>query len=125
MNPLDRTRGDEQPLLGGRQTPGVVRVGRTVRRPPGKNTGLVRKLLRHLEAAGFDGAPRFLGMDEQGREILTFVEGEVPHDYGSNSPSDAKLANVARLIRHFHDATAGSALAAGAEIVAHNELGPP
>jgi aminoglycoside phosphotransferase (APT) family kinase protein len=28
------------------------------------------------------------------------------------------------MIRRFHDATAGSALAAGAEIVAHNELGP-
>src|SRR3712207_6979320 len=63
-------------------------------------------------------------LDEWGREILTFVEGEVPHDFGSYSPSDAKLANATRLIRRFHDATAGSALAAGAEIVAHNELGP-
>ncbi len=28
------------------------------------------------------------------------------------------------MIRRFHDVTAGSALAGGAEIVAHNELGP-
>jgi len=65
-----------------------------------------------------------LGVDERGRENLTLVEGEVPHDHGNYSPSDARLANAARLIRRFHDATAGSALAAGAEIVAHTELGP-
>ncbi len=101
-----------------------VRVGDTVRRFTGPHSPFVHYLLRHLEAVGFGGAPRLLGVDEWGREILTFVEGEVPHDFGSYSPSDAKLANAARLIRRFHDATAGSALAAGAEIVAHNELGP-
>ena len=114
----------ETPLAGGRRTAGVVRVGDTVRRPTGPHSPFVHDLLRHLEAVGFGGAPRLLGVDEWGREILTFVEGEVPHDYGSYSPSDAKLANAARLIRRFHDATADSALAAGAEIVAHNELGP-
>jgi aminoglycoside phosphotransferase (APT) family kinase protein len=84
----------------------------------------VHDLLRHLEAIGFEGALRLLGVDGRGREILTFVEGEVPHDYGSYSPSHALLTNAAAMIRRFHDATAGSPLAAGREIVAHNELGP-
>lgn len=65
-----------------------------------------------------------LGVEEQGREVLTFVEGEVLHDHDGYEPSDAMLANAARLIRRFHDATAGSRLAGGAEIVCHNELGP-
>jgi len=116
--------GEELPLAGGRQTPGVVRVGNTVRRPTGPHSPFVHDLLRYLEAVGFEGAPRLLGVDERGREILTFVEGEVPHDHGEYSPADARLANVASMIRRFHDATAGSVLAAGAEIVAHNELGP-
>jgi aminoglycoside phosphotransferase (APT) family kinase protein len=116
--------GTEFPLEGGRQTPGIVRVGKTVRRPTGPNTPFVHDLLCYLEAVGFGGAPRLLGVDEKGREILTYVEGEVPHYQGAYSLSDARLANVAALIRRFHDATAGSALAAGAEIVAHNELGP-
>ena len=55
---------------------------------------------------------------------MSFVEGEVHHDHGEYRPSEARLARVAALIRQFHEATAGSALAADAEIVAHNELGP-
>ena len=116
---------EETPLLGGCQTAGVVRVGDTVRRPLGPRSPFVHDLLRHLEAVGFGGAPRLLGVDGRGREVLTFVEGEVPHDDGGKRPlSDARLANAAAMIRRFHDATAGSALAAGAEIVAHNDLGP-
>jgi hypothetical protein len=38
----------------------------------------VHALLRHLAAAGFDGAPRVLGIDAQGREVLSYLEGEVP-----------------------------------------------
>ena len=54
----------------------VVRVGNTVRRAPGPWTPAVHALLRHLERAGFLGAPRARGFDERGREVLTFVEGE-------------------------------------------------
>ena len=118
------TANEEVPLAGGHQTAGVVRVGDTVRRPTGPHSPFVHDLLRHLEAVGFGGAPKFLGVDGRGREILTYVEGKVPHDHATYSPSDARLANAAAMIRRFHDATEGSALAAGAEIVAHNELGP-
>lgn len=114
----------EIPLVGGQQTRGIVRVGDTVRRPLGPNSPFVHNLLRYLEASGFSGAPKFLGVDEWGREILSFVEGGVPHDYGLYSPSEPRLVKVAALIRHLHDVTAGSELAAGAEVVAHNELGP-
>lgn len=114
----------ELPLVGGRQTQGVVRIGDTVRRPTGPHSPFVHDLLRYLQAVGFEVAPRLLGVDERGREILTFVEGEVPHGQGSRPPSDARLANAAATIRRLHDATAGSPLADGAEIVAHNELGP-
>lgn len=64
-------------FVGGRQSSGVVRVGDTVRRPLHRNSEFVHALLRHFEAVGFDGAPRLLGVDDQGREILTYVEGEV------------------------------------------------
>ena len=46
---------------------GAVRVGNTVRRAAGWWTLAVHALLRHLEQAGFDGAPRVLGFDERGR----------------------------------------------------------
>ena len=36
----------------------------------------VHALLAHLADKGFTAAPRPLGFDEQGREVLTFLEGE-------------------------------------------------
>jgi hypothetical protein len=85
----------------------VVRVGGTVRRPVGPHSPLVHALLAHLEAAGFDGAPRFLGIDRAGREVLSYIEGEVA---GRPRPpwiaDEARLASVGRLVRAYDDAAA-------------------
>ena len=68
----------EEPLPGGNASTGVMRVGDTVRRPAGPHTPAVHELLLYLRAAGFEGAPRPLGIDERGREVLTFIRGTVP-----------------------------------------------
>src|SRR4051795_3341979 len=113
----------EVPLLGGRITPGVVRVGDTVRRPQGPHSEFVHALLTHLESTAFDAAPRFLGIDEQSREVLSYIHGEVPDDLDA-ALSDDQIAAAARLIRRFHDATAGSDLAGSEEVVCHNDISP-
>jgi hypothetical protein len=102
----------------------VVRVGDTIRRPPAPS--FVHRLLDHLAAHDWPGAPRYLGIDEQGREILTYVDGEVPWRPALEAGvrTDAALARVARLVREFHDLTAGTDLAGGAEVVCHNDLSP-
>lgn len=64
----------EEPLAGG-VVNSVARVGNTVRRSSGPWTPAVHALLDHLRAAGFPYAPRVLGTDAAGREILTYVEG--------------------------------------------------
>jgi aminoglycoside phosphotransferase (APT) family kinase protein len=110
----------EIPLEGGRVTPGVVRVGETVRRPQNPNSEFVHELLLHLESVGFDAAPRFVGIDEQGREILSFREGDVPDNIRPDY-SDDVLAAAARLLRSFHDATRGWR---GADVVCHNDYSP-
>jgi hypothetical protein len=98
----------EVPLLGGDVTEGVVRVGDTVRRPLNPNSALIHALLRYLEAAGFSGAPRFLGIDTAGREVLSYVEGEVA---GRPRPrwiaDEDRMLSVARLVRAYDDAAAG------------------
>jgi hypothetical protein len=95
----------EVPLLGGDVTEGLVRVGATVRRPVQANSKLVHALLRHLEDVGFTGAPRFLGIDNAGREVLTYIEGEVA---GRPRPAwiadEDRLASVGRLVRAYDDA---------------------
>jgi Phosphotransferase enzyme family len=98
----------EIPLTGGNVAAGVVRVGDTVRRPSGPWTPAVHALLRHLHAVGFRGAPRPLGIDDRGREVLTFTPGVVPwpSHFDVLEPAD-RLARVGRLIRDLHDAAAG------------------
>src|SRR5262245_65325758 len=98
-------------------TPGVVRVGDTVRRPMGANAEYVHALLVHLEQSGFEGAPRYLGVDRKGREILSFIEGFSPPHNGFELSEEAVRAG-ARLVRDVHDLTQGSAFAAGSEVAA-------
>jgi len=93
-----------EPLWGGRTTLGVVKIGETVRRPATPNSVFVRSLLMHLELSGFAGAPRYLGMDEDNRDVFSYLPGEVPSELGERE--DQVLQAAARLIRGFHDATA-------------------
>lgn len=98
----------EIPLPRGDVTEGVVRVGATVRRPRGAHSAAVAGYLRHLESVGFDGSPRWLGVDEQGRDILEYMEGDVPGAPPEPwSATDEVLAGVGRLLRALHDASAG------------------
>ncbi len=99
---------DEEPLVGDGVTTGIVRIGDTVRRPVRPFTRTVHALLQHLHDAGFDAAPRPLGFDDQGREMLTFLAGDVPReplpDYATR---DEVLVALARLIRREHPAAHG------------------
>lgn len=95
-------------LAGGDVTDGVVRVGDTVRRPRGPWSSAVASYLRHLEQVGFAGAPRFIGIDERGRDILEFIPGEVPSQpvrepWAATMPV---LVAIAALLRRLHEASA-------------------
>ena len=73
---------------------------------------------------GFGGAPRFLGLDERGREILSFLPGSVPADLGDYD--DAQLRMAAALLRQFHDATTTMPLVRRSrfEVACHNDWAP-
>jgi Phosphotransferase enzyme family len=99
----------EQTLPGGR-TSGTVRVGDTVRRPVRPWTASVTGVLQHLAGAGFDAAPRTLGTDELGREVLTYLPGNTVGDqlpWPEWIRSDEALTDVGRWLRRLHDTTAG------------------
>ena len=101
------TGGEEEtPLQGGTANRGrVTRVGGTVRRPQTTGSPAVHALLQHLEEKGFDGAPRHLGEDPAGREVLTWVEGEVPiQPTPAWAWTDDALVSVAQLLRRYHEA---------------------
>jgi hypothetical protein len=97
----------------------------------------IHSLLRHLEEVGFDGAPRVVGsgFEPDGRETLSYVEGEVI------DPSPWTIegaAAVGVLVRGLHDATAsyrppgdaiwppwyGRSLGGSARIISHCDIAP-
>jgi hypothetical protein len=98
----------EEVLTGGTANRGsVVRIGDTVRRPMRTTSPAAHALLTHLERAGFPGAPRFLGIDEEGREVLSYIDGVAPTPpYPRWALTDRVLVEVARLLRDFHDVVA-------------------
>ncbi|WP_205325059.1 phosphotransferase [Glycomyces sp. YM15] len=116
---------DEIPLAGGFINEVVLKDG-SVRRPVGPHSPFTHRLLEHFERCGWQGAPRLLGLDEQGREILTFVGGHVPYnlDRSPYAETDASLNRLATMVRQFHDLTADTDLCGDAETVCHNDLAP-
>lgn len=99
----------EEPLGGGIANAGqVVRVGPHVLRPSSPHTGSIHAFLRAVRRAGFEGAPEPIGIDDDGRERLVFIEGKVPlPPYPEWSQSDIALASMAELLRGLHDAANG------------------
>jgi hypothetical protein len=98
---------DDEQVLASDGVTYVVQVGETVRRPVRPFTATIQTYLQHLHDKGFHDAPTPLGYDEQGREVLSFVQGDVPQeplpDYAC---TDAVLTPLGKLIRRLHDAAA-------------------
>ncbi len=122
--------GPEVELPRGDVTEGVVRVGGTVRRPHQPQSLAVAAYLDHLERVGFDGSPRYLGRDDAGRDVLTYVEGDVAGDPPEAWAADeALLPSVGALVRRLHEASAGfgagTGFAAPAGSVWGRDLVPP
>lgn len=92
-------------LTGGNSNSSVVRVANTVRRSIGKSSPAVHRLLRFLADQGYQGSPRYLGEDEQGREILSYIQGSCKIDARAWMSEDI-LVSAATLLKGLHEATA-------------------
>ena len=132
---VDREFADRA-LTGGWEQQDLVERGGVVYRRAGPQSPAVLALLRHLEREGFPAAPRVVepGLHE-GRELLTYVDGDV-HERG---PWDEHaLATLGGLLRRLHDATrtfpagehrwrdtfARHLPTGGDVVIGHGDLGP-
>ncbi|WP_026831383.1 phosphotransferase [Exiguobacterium antarcticum] len=101
------TQPEREEQLTGGNVSDVSRIGDTVRREQKPDSERIHRLLHHLEKRGFTGSPRFLGIDAQNREIVSYIKGEA-----GNYPlepymrSDTVLEETARLLRAYHEAVA-------------------
>ncbi len=84
---------------------GAMRVGDTVHRETGAWTPAVHALLRHLESR-VPHIPRVLGLDDRGREVLSYLPGRVI-DTNAELMTHGQLDALVRWTRTFHDAVAG------------------
>ena len=95
---------ENEEMLTGGNVSNVYHSGDTVRRELKPDSPQIHKLLKHLENNGFSYAPKFLGIDEKRREILSFIEGEA-----GNYPlkeymwSEDVLIEIAKMLRLYHD----------------------
>jgi len=102
--------GEDRERLHGGFVSDVTRIGNVVIRTAPGNGAFVHSLFDLFETSGWPGAPRFLGFDDDGREILSFIEGTVPsnrRDHPWIVDDDALIA-VAKLLRQCHDLSAGT-----------------
>jgi hypothetical protein len=100
----------------------IVRIGGTVRRPQHDRSAYVHAVLRRLEVQGVRWPPRFLGIDDLGREIVSFIDGENGRSVARWA--DAQLLALSALVRELHDALSGTDEADGGETVCHHDLSP-
>ncbi|MGH8994960.1 MAG: phosphotransferase [Acidimicrobiales bacterium] len=128
----------EIPLTGGALNV-VARVGDTVRRPSGPWTPSVHALLDHVRERGFELAPAPLGIDDRGREMLSYFEGTT---VGWSIPwpdfvrTEDLLGQVGEATAAYHRAVAdfrpegpvpwrsGVAVLGDDEIVCHHDIAP-
>lgn len=120
-------------MLRGGNVNTVVRVGDTVRRKAGPQTPTIHRLLSHVRARGVLWVPEPRGFDEQGREVLSFIPGDVPHEMPDWVWSESVLTSVARALREWHDATTsferidavwGLPARSPEEVVCHSDFAP-
>jgi hypothetical protein len=123
----------EEQLTGGNVSAEVVRVGNAVRRPSAASTPFVNAFLQHLEREGFEHAPRYLGTDDEGRQLLSWVPGEMRDALGP-VPLDG-LASIGAVARQLHDVSVSFVVPEGAvwnvpippdrhDLIVHHDLAP-
>ena len=122
-----------QELVGGNLS-AVTRVGETVHRTAGPWTPTIHRLLAHLHRRGVDWVPRPLGFAPDGREIVSFIPGTVPHyPLPAWIWTDEVLVAAGRHLAAFHEATRDFAQDEArwqqpahepAEVICHNDFAP-
>ncbi len=123
---------EETIFKGGVNT--VRRRGDRVHRPATAATPAIHRLLRHLRPSGFDAAPEPLGYDEEGNEVLSYLDGDVHNPLPAELRTPELLTSAATLLRRFHDASATFVSGpddrwqmparSPAEVICHGDIAP-
>jgi hypothetical protein len=114
-------KSEEKVLSGGRSAENVVLIGNTVHRSKGPNFKFCHSVLQFLSSNNFSYSPAFLGIDDHGREMLSYLKGEVPFGI---TLSDHQMVEAIKILSLFHDLISSSPLCKGEETICHNDFAP-
>ncbi|MFC6567455.1 phosphotransferase enzyme family protein [Actinoplanes utahensis] len=125
---------EQEEVLPGGSMGGAVRVGVSVRRRSGAWSPTIQRLLRHLRQHGLDWVPEPLGRDQDGRDSVSYLAGEVPQyplpDWIWN---EDVLTDAARHLAQLHAASTGFDTTNASwqisahqpvEVICHNDFAP-
>ena len=129
----------EEVLLQGGNVSQVTTDGSIIYKDCKAQSATVHRLLRHLENKKIDFCPRFLGIDEEGREKLSYMKGFTMDNYPESRDLEVRRATIrkaAELLKEYHDATVDFELLPSdqwfleydgnlsKEVVCHNDFAP-
>jgi hypothetical protein len=109
-------------LTGGKVTKNVTKKGKFVYRSCCKNFTFVHNVLLWIEKKNPAIAPHFIGLAEDGREIITFLEGHSPDNLGDR-PLE-QLYNAGKLIKTLHELLSDFPGCIQGQTVCHYDLSP-
>ena len=127
---------NEEVLTGGAINT-VTRRGDVVFKTGGPWVPAVHTVLDHLESRGFPYSPKALGIDDKGREMISFLPGEsMMRPWKPPMFTDQGPVQAAAMLRELHDATrdlvlppdtewrTGKAAKTPGQVIRHGDLGP-
>jgi hypothetical protein len=112
---------EEIEFASGESKQKVVRVGDTVRKELAGDYELVRKVMVELTKNGFQYSPKYLGVDDKGREKMEYIHGK-QMNHGDITISLMK--QTLRALRNFHDILSVSELSEDEETLLHTDFAP-
>lgn len=93
----------------------------------------IHELLVHVRDHGITWIPESKGINSEGKHVLTYIEGEVPHDTPEWLWQETILVEASRRLRQWHDATVDFKPMNGIwlheneedqEVICHNDFAP-
>lgn len=121
-------------MLSGGNTAEVVRAGDRLIRTGGPWVPAVNALLSTLRRAGIEQVPEPFGVDDRGRQVVSYLPGQVPHyPLPPWVWSEKTLREAARLVRRIHDASVPlltqdlpwrAATVEPVEVIGHGDIAP-
>lgn len=130
---IEHLIGNEgRPLMGGNMNTPILK-DHEVYKDVSCATPSIHKLLKHLGSKGIQWVPKSRVDLNEGKHILSYIEGVVPHDMPQWIWSEAILLDIGMKMREWHDATLdfeGGGLqwnydsGEPYEVICHNDFAP-